>query len=326
MDFVVGAFAAWLVEQVADATRTRLVAFLAGDEYERALRKAADAAIRLTAEAFYPSDGAKAEYLGSVIDQVFGEPVSVDLAPGQATLLQALQAGISARLVPLDDTRLTGTGQSSAELLGVSGMELAHQLASHLVREIISRGARGGPLAPLADQLSHNETQLQVRGLALVINEALGQRGHSYESGSRDCRGFVRDLANGRQRVLVQPHVPFFGREAAILRAKQRLQPDTILPVVGVDRSGKTEFIAQFLGAKEYVTELASRFPLPLSLLRVDLRDHFGQHRVLRGLAYALNIDNHEELLDFQEEAVTAEIQARGTLLGELVPDRKSVV
>jgi hypothetical protein len=322
MEFVVGAFATWLVEQVADASRKRLVALLAGDEYERALRKAADAAIQLTANALYPGNGTRAEFLGRVIDHVFGEPVSVDLTTGQATLLEALQAGIAARLVPLDDTRLTGTGQSSAELLGVSGMEVAQQLAIHLVREIIRRGARGGPLAPLANQLSHNETQLQVHGLALVINEALSERGRDVESGSRDYRGFVRDLANGRQRALVRPHIPFFGREAAIIQAKRRLQPDTILPVVGVDRSGKTEFIAQFLGVGEYVSELSSRFPLPLSLLQVNLRDNFGQRRVLRGLAYALNIDNHEELLDFQEDTVTAELEVRGTLLGELVPDR----
>jgi hypothetical protein len=322
MDFVVGAFATWLVEQVADASRKRLVALLAGDEYERALRKAADAAIQLTAEDFYPTNGIRAEYLGSVIDQVFGEPASVDPTTGQATLLQALQAGIAARLEPLDDARLTGTGQSSAELLGVSGMELAQQLATHLVREIINRGARGGPLASLANQLSHNETQLQVRGLSLVIKEVVRERDRSPETASRDCRGLVRSLVNGRQRVLIRPHVPFFGREAAILQAKRRLQPDTILPVVGVDRSGKTEFIAQLLGANEYVSELASRFPLPLSLLQVNLRDHFGQRRVLRGLAYALNIDNHEELLDFQEDTITAEIEVRGTLLGELVPDR----
>ena len=44
----------------------------------------------------------------------------------------------------------TGTGQSSADVLGVPGTVLADWLTGHLVREIIVRGSGGGPLAPLA--------------------------------------------------------------------------------------------------------------------------------------------------------------------------------
>ena len=40
MDFVAGVFAQWLLEQLADVGRNRLVTFLLGDEQERALRSA----------------------------------------------------------------------------------------------------------------------------------------------------------------------------------------------------------------------------------------------------------------------------------------------
>lgn len=56
MDFVTGVFATWLLEQLADAGRKRLVTFLLGDEQERAVRTAAATAIELTAEAFYPGE------------------------------------------------------------------------------------------------------------------------------------------------------------------------------------------------------------------------------------------------------------------------------
>ena len=72
---------------------------------------------------------------------------------GQGTLLEALQAGIAARLAVLDDPDATGTGQSSMGLLGVSAGVLTETLAGHLVYEITVRGAQGGPLTPLADQL-----------------------------------------------------------------------------------------------------------------------------------------------------------------------------
>jgi hypothetical protein len=38
MDFVSSAFATWLLEQLADVARGRLVTFLLGDEQERALQ------------------------------------------------------------------------------------------------------------------------------------------------------------------------------------------------------------------------------------------------------------------------------------------------
>ena len=80
---------------------------------------------------------------------------------GQATLLQAQQAGIAVQLAVLDGADLTGTGQSSAEVRGVPGEVLAEAPTGHLVQAIILRGSGGGPLAALADPLHHNVTQLQ---------------------------------------------------------------------------------------------------------------------------------------------------------------------
>jgi hypothetical protein len=60
-----------------------------------------------------------------VVSEVFGEPMPDSPLAGEATLLQALQAGIAEKLAVLDDAALTGTGQSSAEVLGVSGGRFA---------------------------------------------------------------------------------------------------------------------------------------------------------------------------------------------------------
>ena len=52
--FVVGAFGSWLVEQFAGAGRKKLAELILGDERDRALRGAADAAIKATAAEVRP--------------------------------------------------------------------------------------------------------------------------------------------------------------------------------------------------------------------------------------------------------------------------------
>jgi hypothetical protein len=47
--FVADALGQWLVEQLADAGRKKLTELVLGSEQERALRQAADAAVRATA-------------------------------------------------------------------------------------------------------------------------------------------------------------------------------------------------------------------------------------------------------------------------------------
>ena len=162
--FVADALGGWLVEQLADAGRKKLTELMLGSEQERALRQAADAAVWATAEEMSPSGGEQAGQVAMVISEVFRDPAPDAPLAGPVMLLEGLQAGIAGQLAVLDDAELTGTGQSSADVLGVPGTVLADRLTGHLVREIIVRGSGGGPLTPLADQLNHELTRLQDSG------------------------------------------------------------------------------------------------------------------------------------------------------------------
>ncbi len=160
MVFVADDLGAWLVALLADASRKKLISLVLGTDQERALRSAAAAAVRLTATELCP-DSQQAENLARIINQVFSEPVPEVPLSGQTTLLEALQAGIAGQLAVLDDPSLTGTGQSSADVLGLPVGVLADKLTTYMLREIISNGARGGVLMPLASQLNHDVTYLQ---------------------------------------------------------------------------------------------------------------------------------------------------------------------
>ena len=175
MVFVADDLGAWLVGLLADAGRKKLTSLVLGTDQQRALRQAAVAAVERTAEQLAPSGGEQAEQLAMVVGEVFREPTPDAAVARQATLLEALQAGIADKLAVLDDPDITGTGQSSAELLGVPGGVLAETLAGHLVREIMVRGSRGGPLAPLADQLNHDVTHLQGQRLEGMLAQLAGQ-------------------------------------------------------------------------------------------------------------------------------------------------------
>jgi hypothetical protein len=159
--FVADDLAAWLVGLLADAGRRRLTRLVLGSDQERALRQAAAAATESTAAELAPSGGCRAGQLAMVVSEVFRDPAPDAQVVRQATLLEALQAGVAERLAVLDDAAVTGMGQSSAEVLGVPAGVLAEKLTGHLVREVMVRGSGGGPLAPLADQLNHDVTHLQ---------------------------------------------------------------------------------------------------------------------------------------------------------------------
>ena len=70
-----------------------------------------------------------------VISEVFSQPVPDAPPPGQATLLEGLQAGIARQLAVLDNASLTGTEMSSAGVLGIQTGELAEKLTGHLLQE-----------------------------------------------------------------------------------------------------------------------------------------------------------------------------------------------
>jgi hypothetical protein len=174
--FVADDLGAWLVGLLADAGRKKLTALVLGSDQERALRKAATAAVQETAAQMSPS-AEQAGQLAMVISEVFREPVPDAPLPRSATLLEGLQAAIARQLAVLDDAGVTGTGQSSADVLGVPGAVLAEKLTDCLMREIMFRGSGGGPLTPLADQLNHDLTHRMLNRLAGESQDAPAQAG-----------------------------------------------------------------------------------------------------------------------------------------------------
>ena len=173
--FVADDLGAWLVGVLADAGRKKLTTLVLGSDQERALRSAATAAVQQTVAELRPGDDERAGQLAMVVSEVFGEPVPDAPPAEQATVLEALQAGIAGQLAVLDDANLTGTGQSSAEVLRVSGAVVAARLTGHLVREIVVRGSRGGPLFPLASQLNDDVTHLQGQRIEAVLGQLAGE-------------------------------------------------------------------------------------------------------------------------------------------------------
>jgi tetratricopeptide (TPR) repeat protein len=167
--FIAQAFGDWLVGYLVEAGGQRLSRWLRGGEQQRAVQDAATAAIAATARQLRPlpaatDDPRGADHLARVIDQVFRQaPTPEESLAQQPTLLQGLHAGVAARLAVLADADITEVGQSSAEALEleVPVPALTDLLTSRLLWEMKVRGARGGPLKPLVDQLNHDVTHLQ---------------------------------------------------------------------------------------------------------------------------------------------------------------------
>ncbi|HEY1914522.1 MAG TPA: hypothetical protein VGH27_03010, partial [Streptosporangiaceae bacterium] len=103
----------------------------------------ASAAVLTTTRELSLADDEQAEQMAMVISEVFRGPVAVAEVSRQ-TLLEMLQAEIAQQVAVLGDPGLTGTGQSSVELLGVSGGALTQLLTEHLLGEIVRRGSMGG--------------------------------------------------------------------------------------------------------------------------------------------------------------------------------------
>jgi hypothetical protein len=175
MAFVADDLAAWLVGLLADRGRKKLTTLVLGTEQERALRSAATAAVEDVGRELRPGNVEQAEHVALVISQVFNEPVPTAPLAGHQTMLEALQTGIAGQLRVLDDASLAGQRQSSAELLGVPATVLAEKLTTNLLREIVVRGSRGGPLEPLAAQLNHDATHLQGQQIHHAVRQLSGE-------------------------------------------------------------------------------------------------------------------------------------------------------
>ena len=156
MVFLADGFSAWLAATMADAGRKRLSQFFSGtDEQGRALRSAAASAIQATADELCPGDAIAAEHLARVIDELFTAPTREGACDADATASEALETSIGAQLAVLDDVSMTGVGQSAADSLDVTTVELTENLYGHLCQQIVFLGSRGGPLEPLANELNH---------------------------------------------------------------------------------------------------------------------------------------------------------------------------
>ena len=313
MVFVADDLGAWLVGLLADAGRKKLTSLVLGTDQQRALRQAAVAAVERTAEQLAPSGGEQAEQLAMVVSEVFREPAPDAAVARQATLLEALQAGIADKLAVLDDPDVTGTGQSSAELLGVPGGVLAEMLAGYLVREIMVRGSRGGPLAPLADQLNHDVTHLQGQRLEGMLAELAGQVMALGRAGG--------DTEAPGKPVRLPPRLVFLaGRDELLAEVGARLTAGDhpgprLVALCGLGGAGKTSLAVEYAHrhlaevgvawqfAAEDATVLAAGFGELAAQLGVrglaDARDPVASvHAVLAGFAapWLLIFDNVADL------------------------------
>ena len=269
--------AAWLVGFLADAGRKKLIRLVLGSDQERALRQATMAAIESTATELDPSGVDQAGQLAMVISEVFREPTPAAPLAGQATLLEALQAGMAEKLSALDDAVLTGTGQSTSEVWGVPGGLIAESLARHLVREIMLRGSRGGPLAPLADQLNHDVTHLQGQRLEGMLARLADQ---------------VMTLAGtdsvtvARRPVRLLPRPAFLaGREKLLANLDARLTRDgaggpQVVALCGLGGAGKTslalEYAHRHLAEVGVAWQFAAGNPTVLAAGFVELAAQLG--------------------------------------------------
>jgi len=248
MVFVADDLGAWMVGVLADAGRKKLTTLVLGTDQQRALRSAATAALQRTAEELRPEDDKQAAHVALVISQVFGEPTPGAPLTGYETVLEGLRAGIAGKLAVLDDASLTDTGESSADVLGVPGTVVAAKLTNHLLQEIVSRGAQGGPLEPLANQLSHDKIYLQGQR----IEDKLGL----FAADLARARARLDDLPTGAAAPTALAQLPpemngFAGRDddlsalAGLLHPAWPAGPVVVSAVAGLAGVGKTTLAVQ---------------------------------------------------------------------------------
>jgi Tetratricopeptide repeat len=265
--FVVDDLGAWLVGLLADATLKKLTTLVLGSDQERALRQAAKAAVERTAVQLAPSDDEQAQQLATAVGRVFRDPAPGAAVVRQATLLEALQAGIASKLAVLDEPDIIGIQQSSAQLPRVPGGMVAETLAGNLVREIMVRGSQGGPLAPLANQLNHDVTQLQGRRLEGMLAQLAGQVTALAQADSRPKAP--------RKPVRLAPRPVFLaGREELLAELGNRLAGDEgagprMAALYGLGGAGKTsvalEYAHRQLGGVGVAWQLPAENPTVLA-------------------------------------------------------------
>jgi tetratricopeptide (TPR) repeat protein len=241
--FVADDLAAWLTGLLADAGRKKLTTLVLGTDQQRALRSAATVAVQRTAGELRPDDAEQAGNVALVVSQVFGEPAPGAPLAGDETMLEGLQARIAGQLAALDDASLTGTAQSSADVLGVGVTELAEKLTANLLREIMASGSGGGPLAPLASQLNHDRTHLQGQHLTGMVSEVLDALARLDDTRAAPAPTALEQLP---------PEVTGFtarademARLAGLLDPASTAEPGVVSAVAGLAGVGKTTLAVQ---------------------------------------------------------------------------------
>ncbi len=272
MVFVVDDLGAWLVGVIADAGLNRLTTLVLGSDQERALRQAARTAVQRAVEELSPADDERAGQLAMRIRKAFKKPMPDTPLAGEATLLEALQAGIAGKLAALDDFSAVGAGQSPADVLGVPASVLADKLAGHLVQEIIVRGSRGGSLTPLVDQFNHDVTHLQLAELTSEVREALSRAGGAAA------------VASQAVRLLARPAY-LAGREELLADLDARLTParaagPRVIALCGLGGTGKTSVALEYtyldLDGLGIAWQLAAENPTALAAGFGDLAAQLG--------------------------------------------------
>jgi hypothetical protein len=167
---VVDDLLAWLDGLVADAGRMKLITKVLGTDQQRALRSAVETAVGATAARLAPS-GERAEQLAMTVGERFRDAPKVALA-GQATLLEALQAGVAATLAVLDDPDITGGGSRRWSCWGCRAGCWPRRRPVTCCGRSRPR-AWGGPLTPLADHLNHDVANLQGQRLEGMLSQVI---------------------------------------------------------------------------------------------------------------------------------------------------------
>ena len=139
------------------------------------------------------------------------------------------------------------------------GGVLAETLAGHLVHEITVRGAQGGPLTPLADQLNHDMTHLQGQRLEGMLAQVIGLVTALAEAG--------RGPQVPRKPVRLAPRpVLLAGREELLADLDTRLtggddSGPRIVALCGLGGAGKTSVAVEY--AHRHLGEVGVAWQFP---------------------------------------------------------------
>lgn len=171
MPVVAESFEIWLIGILTNESPKWVAILMCNEELKLALTRAARVAVQRAAQDLSPAyvgladpgaAGLKpAEQVITLINHAFGLPVPCPPLAGNATILEAIGAGISVQLAAAENSAPIAVSQASGEAYGVRAAVLAETLTSHLLQEIVIGGSRLRLLSALASQLADDAANLQ---------------------------------------------------------------------------------------------------------------------------------------------------------------------